>query len=775
MANDLTDAEKRLIVAVKAGAVANYSTGQPDQDDPAQGASWAAERTLRANVIRQLCLGLIPEWQVDPKGVRIHGAKVDGDLDLEAGTIAFPLELTRCHMAGQVNLIGANIKRLTFSGTWLCEGLNATDLVTDGGVYLDNGFSAEGEVRLQGADIGRSLECDSGTFKNSGGNALSADSMTVKGSVFLSVGFNAKGKVRLVNAKIGGHLECNDGAFEDPGGEALFADSMTVKGSVFLSIGFNAKGKVRLVNAEIGGNLECNDGAFENPGSEALSADGISVKGSVLLKSGFNTKGEVRLLNAEIGGDLDCDNGAFENPGGDALCVQGITVKGSVLLRSSFHAKGEVSLLGAEIGGDLDCDKGTFENPEGQALSAERTTAKGSVFLRNGFSAKGEVILLDTEIGRDLDCDNGAFENPGGDALSAHGITVKGSVLLRSGFSAKGEVNFLGAEIGGDLDCDKGTFENPEGEALSAVRTTVKGSVLLKSGFSAKGEIRLVGADIGGDLECRSARFEAHRSSDTSNGSTVFSLVAARVEGILVWQDLEILGRVKLAHAKADVLDDEQESWPDHGSFDLNGFEYDELAVGAPANASERVDWIRRQVSFQPQPYEQAVRVLRRMGHDSDAREVAIAKQVALRESGLLSHWGKRRNRFLEVTVGYGYKPWRALVYVLGFYLVGLVLFHLGFSFGILSPTDSRVFLHPDFVNSCGTWLPSQYPRFWAPLYSLDVFLPIVDLHQESRWLPNMRNNWGWALWGYMWIHIIAGWVLTSVFVAALTGIIKKD
>jgi hypothetical protein len=104
-----------------------------------------------------------------------------------------------------------------------------------------------------------------------------------------------------------------------------------------------------------------------------------------------------------------------------------------------------------------------------------------------------------------------------------------------------------------------------------------------------------------------------------------------------------------------------------------------------------------------------------------------------------------------------------------------LGLFDAGISFGLMSPADSRVFLHPEFVASDGAWLPPEYLRFKAPIYSLDVFLPIVDLHQESRWLPNMRNGWGWALWTYMWIHIMAGWVLTSVFVAALAGLIKKD
>jgi hypothetical protein len=304
---------------------------------------------------------------------------------------------------------------------------------------------------------------------------------------------------------------------------------------------------------------------------------------------------------------------------------------------------------------------------------------------------------------------------------------------------------------------------------------TVKGNVLLSEGFSAKGQVCLPGADIGGDLACYAARFETNQQSMDPDGSVVFSLAAARVTGVLVWRNLEILGQATFAHAKVGGLFDDRNSWPDRGSLDLNGFEYDEFAFDAPASAAARIDWLKRQEPFRAQPYEQVIRVLRRTGHDRDAREVAIAKQVALRDSGLMSPMSKRWNRFLEITVAYGYKPWRALVYAIAFCVLGAGLFDLGFSTGLMSPASASIFLRSEFVESGGTWLPSAYPRFKAPVYALDVFLPIVDLHQESRWLPNMRNGWGWALWIYMWIHIMAGWVLTSVFVAALTGLIKKD
>ena len=579
MIEDLTQAELRLIEAAKRGEVADYSDGNAANNDPAQGASWNGERALRGEMVRQLCLGLNPKWTVDPRGIRILGARIADDLDLSGANITFPFELERCHVAGSLFLRDVMAMRLSFSGSWLVDGLQAGGLVTKGNVFLNGGFAAKGEVRLLGADIG--------------------------------------------------------------------------------------------------GVLACGQGSFENPDGEALSADGMTVKGDVFLNNGFAAKGQVRFL-------------------------------------------------GADIGGDLACSQGTFETPDGDALSADRMTVKGTVFLNDGFTAKGKV-------------------------------------------------RFAGADIGSNLACSQGTFENPDGEALSADGMTVKGDVFLSNGFTAKGEVRFAGADIGGDLVCRLARFEVTPPLEIRGESAAFSLEGARVKGVLHWREVASLGRVTFAHAKVGGLNDERDSWPTPGSLDLNGFEYSEFASNAPTGSADRIAWLRRQVSFQPQPYEQAIRVLRHLGHDHDARRVAIEKQIALRESGFLNGWGNWWNWFFGVTVSYGYQPWKALIMALGFCIVGAGAFDLGHGYGLISPTDSRVYFREEFVNSQGAWLPPQYPKFNAPIYSVDVFLPIVDLHQESRWLPNMRNNWGWALWLYMWVHILSGWALTSVFVAALTGIIKKD
>ena len=75
-------------------------------------------------------------------------------------------------------------------------------------------------------------------------------------------------------------------------------------------------------------------------------------------------------------------------------------------------------------------------------------------------------------------------------------------------------------------------------------------------------------------------------------------------------------------------------------------------------------------------------------------------------------------------------------------------------------------------------------PAFIDLAYSIDTFLPIVDLHQEKHWEPLgprdetwWSSAWWWAFLPqlYLWIHVAAGWILTTIAVAGFTGIVRKE
>jgi hypothetical protein len=90
-----------------------------------------------------------------------------------------------------------------------------------------------------------------------------------------------------------------------------------------------------------------------------------------------------------------------------------------------------------------------------------------------------------------------------------------------------------------------------------------------------------------------------------------------------------------------------------------------------------------------------------------------------------------------------------------------------------------------------GTVSPT-YPRFNALVYSLDVFLPFVDLNQVCYWIPGekptkpriSRNclmhigpyslKASAVLHAYLWFQTLAGWTLCTLLAAAVTGIVES-
>ena len=187
-----------------------------------------------------------------------------------------------------------------------------------------------------------------------GGHALNAQGVEVTGAVFLRNGFTAKGEVRLSGAKIGGQLDCSKGSFANEGGDALNAQGVEVTGDVFLGDGFAAKGEVCLSGAKIGGQLACSNGSFRNEGDDALNAEGVEVTGDVFLRDGFTAKGEVSLSGAKIGGQLACTKGSFGNEGGHALNAGRMRVTAQFFWRDVMIEAGSVGLAAAHVGDLVD-------------------------------------------------------------------------------------------------------------------------------------------------------------------------------------------------------------------------------------------------------------------------------------------------------------------------------------------------------------------------------------------------------------------------------------
>ncbi|MBI5587647.1 MAG: hypothetical protein HY889_04690 [Deltaproteobacteria bacterium] len=504
----------------------------------------------------------------------------------------------------------------------------------------------------------------------------------------------------------------------------------------------------------------------------------------------------IRIIGARVDGKLDFEGATVPHP----LVLASCSIKDGIIL--------------------LDARTRTINlhNTHTSHISGDMLTVDGALFLRNGFLATGAVRLLGAKVNGGLDCSGGSFVNDNGDALNADGIEAKGDIFLRKGFSAKGEVRLLGAKVGGNLDCSNGSFVNDNGNALSADGIETKGNIFLNQGFRAKGKVRLIGAKVGGTLNCSGGSFV------NENGD---ALCAQRmtVQDNFFWtlKDHPV-GAVDLMHAKVGVLTDNKESWPGPGKLHIDGFEYGALAPdNTPKNAKDRLRWIELQLppaetipdapdviteplqkkhavkwiwirsrkwlnntwhnnskskpygnfknrprcEFRPQPYEQLAKVLKNMGHESDSREVLIAKQNALSECGDISNPRRLWYRALGISMSHGYKPIRPILFILFMAFIGFIIFFSANEHSFM--TRSKLSIFKDNMH--------LYPDFNPFIYSLDTLIPFVDLHQENYWIPVYNNDhpyWSILIHMYHWFHIIIGWVATSLAAISLSGIVRK-
>ncbi len=368
----------------------------------------------------------------------LRGARITGSLDLSDRAIVCPLWLQDCQIVEPVNLNEATAPSIRFSGCHV-PSLAAGGLRTSRDLMLDEKFTAEDEVLLRGARIGRSLSLDQSRIAG-----LSADRLTVEGSMSFRDA-SVRGEIRLLGAHIGGQLVLNGTRLVNPGGTALAANRLNVTDDMFCMDGFTAQGEVNLAGAHVGGQI-CLDGAtLANPGGLALRADRLAVDDNLFCESGFTAEGEVSLLGARIDGQLVLNSATLANTGGRALSAEGLTVGESMFCGNGFRADGEVRLLGARVGGHVSLAKAILSNGQGAALTGDRLTVEQDMTCE-GFTAHGEIHLPGARVG-ELDLSGALLDCADGMALDLNGAQI-GTLTLTPRQSPAGTVDLTNAKVG---------------------------------------------------------------------------------------------------------------------------------------------------------------------------------------------------------------------------------------------------------------------------------------------------------------------------------------
>src|SRR5215467_5437512 len=95
--SDFTMCECKVREAAETGIVVDLRVGDPALDAPKKGTEWGPERSVRAEVIADLLLGNDEAASVPVRGIRLQGARITGELNLEATTLRCPLALLDCY------------------------------------------------------------------------------------------------------------------------------------------------------------------------------------------------------------------------------------------------------------------------------------------------------------------------------------------------------------------------------------------------------------------------------------------------------------------------------------------------------------------------------------------------------------------------------------------------------------------------------------------------------------------------------------------------------
>ena len=786
-----SQAVKRYIrKALEAGEIADCRRF-PEQD-----------REVDAGYLRALAMGGLPA------GMRVVGLTITGALDLrDCGSAGSPLPALRieqCRIVPPVtgdapanaslDLSRSHITSLSLRGSRFTS-LYGRGMVCCAEIDL-SGVGAVDESGLCWIDMSNAVI---------GGNVVAVGSRLQSGliePVDPEERPTCTGLV-LQEAKIGGTLNLYKS--EVIGGLSLYLARL--QGDLWL-------GQCRLV-ADGGWALNANDAEI---GAIYATREPLFAQGSVVL-NGARIRSRINLEKARISATETVAVSMRKAQIGESVRLDHAELDGRLSF-AGLRCKGDFSLLGAKI---VSIDR--------DAILAQDAQISGSLHLsvhpesKRRFEVKGRVILHGCHIGNDLTlCGanlHGEFED-----IEEVGDRQYHSALLASDL-----------RVGGCIKLGE------KSQLTQGQRSLVSNGSLRMQRVEVGKDIQLFNAEVVGTApKEKSPDQQAAVTSGSAPDNTAFDLCYSKVGGILIIGQNELTGAVNLYCTDTDFLWDTHDGYPDRGKdnkqdIDLVGFTYRVLMLpdmednGDPADLRKTIKarkaWLGRS-PYDAQDYATLARALRRNALADEAREIMIARfcrELAMLATGIRQRkapsfkigaddidlqpfWSRFATftttfsshmlaqasdlvryilmQIYRFTFGFGLDPRRAALTLAGFFLFGWGVFDAANRSDLMIIDQQPVATLSD-RSAIGAGLTDEVASnvpcgdmIDPSLFALDVFIPLIDLRQESKCEIGVVSGseatatQATALKFIKVLYAICGWIVLSLSILTFSGFLQR-
>lgn len=444
-----------------------------------------------------------------------------------------------------------------------------------------------------------------------------------------------------------------------------------------------------------------------------------------------------------------------------ALAISGATFRNGLLLADMTCAtKLTASLAQIDVALDLDgAHLGTDRTKGAVVLDLSGAQLRCLVSLRDA-RIIGDVVAIEADARHQIQLERTEMTG----RFTLDGARV-GSTMQAIDLTLDGEFRAVGTSFEGDLDFTGATMNAPGGDAISLQRAQVDGTLFFDV-------TQLHGTLDAPNLRATTIDIERADFSDP-DGDVIIRLDGAAI-GTLRLCPATVRGRVSLVRASIDAFTT-NEVFPE--SHTMDGIRVQDLHGPMRTDPALAATWLDRAdgSEFAPQPWYQIADFYDRIGQPSDARYLRVG--AAARVTRRAPRPTRVARRLYAALVGYGYRPLRPFLWlaVVSAVSIGCVLLATGQAFIPSAPTAAA-------AEHAPSWCPERitaaspkrcvnpsYTEF-EPLTAALTLVTPAGAVSNPAWVP-----------GQLWLVLaltaikLAGWLLTALLLAGITGLLRKQ